>query len=155
VAPTIPVPAVAEVPVVVEIPKPTVVVQKAYVPITREQYLMGREVEYPTDIATEGHIADLLVRVNSLLSECPIAPTSITSGYRPGKYNVAAGGAKRSAHLTGQAVDLADPSKSFKEWLVANQELLVKYDLYMEHPIATPTWCHLQTRPTGVRIFRP
>jgi hypothetical protein len=36
-------------------------------------------------------------------------------------------------------------------------KLLEQYDLYMEDPLYTTTWVHLQTRPTksGSRVFKP
>lgn len=127
------------------------------VPLTREQYLMGRDAQYPPIEAVEVEIARLLYRVNRLLAAYGNGPVSITSGYRPGHYNTRAGGAAKSAHLTGEAVDLADSSGDLKKWIASNPNVLVEYNLYMEAPAATPTWCHLQTRATksGARIFNP
>lgn len=124
--------------------------------ITREQYLMGRDKQYPTTEQMEVDIAILLHRVNGLLVELN-AGEKVTSGYRPGHYNVRAGGARTSAHTTCEAIDLADPQGDTKKKIIANPSILEKYNLYMEHPDATPSWCHLQTRPTrsGSRIFKP
>lgn len=129
--------------------------------ISRELYLMGRESEYPTDETIEINIARLLYRVNKLLKKFGNTP-HMNSGYRPGRYNTLAGGSKRSAHLTGEAIDLTDPSPvgpitlgPLKAWIQQNPEVLVEFDLYMESPTATPNWCHLQTRPTNNRIFKP
>jgi uncharacterized protein YcbK (DUF882 family) len=125
--------------------------------VTREQYMMGRDTEYPTTEEIEVNAARLLHRVRGVLAEIGLTKVSITSGYRPGKYNKAAGGAAKSAHVTGEAVDLADYEDVIKTYLIKNPIKLDLWNLYMEDPSATPTWCHLQTRPTksGNRIFKP
>lgn len=64
-------------------------------------------------------------------------------------------GAKNSTHKTGEGVDLNDRQGKMKEWLYKNAHLLEKFDLYMEIGSMTPTWVHLQTRPTKRRMFYP
>jgi hypothetical protein len=125
------------------------------VPILVSEYLMGRDEEYPLSEEMYKNTTELVKTVNCLLRELGIKRWKINSGYRPGKYNEEAGGSTRSAHLTCEAVDLADPDGELKGRIT--EALLVKYDLYMEHPNSTPTWCHLQSRPTrsGRRIFKP
>jgi hypothetical protein len=80
-------------------------------------------------------------------------PMSVTSGYRCPVHNKAIGGAKRSAHLTGEAADISDPKGDLK--LFCTEAVLQAVGLWMEHPSATPGWAHLQVRPVGTRIFRP
>jgi uncharacterized protein YcbK (DUF882 family) len=84
-------------------------------------------------------------------------PLIVSSGYRSPEFNASIGGAKNSAHMSCEAIDLVDIDGKLKDWIAANVNILEELDLYMEHPSATPTWCHLQTRPTrsGNRIFRP
>lgn len=126
--------------------------------ITREVLLMGRDEEYPTTEEIEVNIARLLFRVNSFLKA--LGPDyqnlKVTSGYRPGKYNLMARGAPNSSHLTGEAIDLGYTGPSIIE-RITDKDLLTVYNLYMEDPTATPGWIHLQTRPTksGKRIFKP
>lgn len=100
--------------------------------------------------------ADLAERVSRLLDHLGVAP-SISSGFRTSKANSKAGGSAHSAHLTGQAVDLADQRGSLCHALTSDPNLLVQFDLYMENPFYTKTWCHLQSRPiaSGRRIFTP
>lgn len=78
----------------------------------------------------------------------------IYGGFRPGDCPI---GARGSSHKEGQGVDLFDPFGSLGAYLLARPTLLAKHGLYMEHPAATPTWCHLQTRQprSGARIFNP
>lgn len=62
-----------------------------------------------------------------------------------------------SAHLSGEAIDIADAKKELQAWCLANEPLLVSNSLFCEHFSATPTWVHFQTRApkSGVRFFRP
>lgn len=127
--------------------------------IERTDYRMGRDTEYPLTEDMEINEARLLFRVNALLTQFKDlvklgGPVQLSSGYRPGKYNVAAGGAAKSAHVTCEAVDVADANGDLKKWIVTNPTVLEKYDMYMEDPSKTPTWVHLQTRPTTTRIFK-
>ncbi len=98
----------------------------------------------------------LVRRVNALLAHWG-DKVYVSSGYRPAAYNQRAGGANKSAHMTCEAVDLRDAEGKLAKFIQDQSWLLQKYDLYMEDPAATPTWCHLQTRKTksGARIFKP
>lgn len=102
-------------------------------------------------------LARLLFRVNKLLSKLPegLWEGHITSGYRPGKYNVAAGGSPMSAHLICEAVDIADPAGKIDQHIDANPGLLIECDLYREHPTRTPGWVHLDIRKRSTRTFMP
>lgn len=130
--------------------------------ISQVDYMMGRDIQYPTTEEQEVNCTRLLFRVNALLMDWRKlvkvgGPPQLSSGYRPGHYNKAAGGAAKSAHLTCEAIDVADPTGELKKWIVTNPQVLEEYNLYMEDPSKTPTWCHLQIRPTlsGKRIFMP
>ena len=73
-------------------------------------------------------------------------------GFRPKNSTV---GAPFSKHKTGHAVDIYDPFGKLNDWIT--DELLTEFELYREHPDATPTWCHLQDISPGskIRTFRP
>ena len=110
----------------------------------------------------------LLVAVNGLLAELekagiqartnPKTGTVISGetggGFRPQNYPV---GAPRSAHKTGEAVDIFDPYGSIGGYLYVRQIMLTRAGLWMESPMATTGWCHLQTRPvkSGMTVFNP
>lgn len=66
-------------------------------------------------------------------------------------------GAPQSSHKQGMAVDVFDKTNELDEWAFKNQDRLRLFDLYIEHPQATPRWCHLTTRPpgSGKRVFLP
>lgn len=115
---------------------------------------MGRDKEYPLNQELENNLKTLLLAVNKFRTLYGL-PMTVSSGYRPGKYNSAAGGAKTSSHLTLQAVDFKDADGKIKAFILKDISILEKCGLYMEHQDATPTWCHLQIRPTKNRIFKP
>ncbi len=80
-------------------------------------------------------------------------PMTITSGYRCPKHNAEVGGSKHSAHLSGEAADLADPAGDLKKWMTA--DMLAIYDLWAEDYWCTLSWLHVQVRPAHHRIFQP
>lgn len=60
-----------------------------------------------------------------------------------------------SRHLSGEAVDIADPDGKLMEWCKANAELLEKAELWCED--GTVGWVHFQIKPpkSGKRFFLP
>jgi hypothetical protein len=122
--------------------------------ISREEVLMGRDSEYPLDQQLEKNLSNLLSALNKFRAEYG-KPMYVSSGYRPGKYNAAAGGAEHSSHLVCEACDFHDPKGELDEFCTRNLELLEQCGLYLEDPTYTPGWCHLQIRPTKNRIFKP
>ena len=129
--------------------------------ITRDEVLKGRERDYPLDSELELNLSRLLDAVNRIRKEWG-KPLIVTSGYRPGHYNKSARGAKRSAHMTCEAVDFQDKDGEFGKWCLANLKLLEEAGLYMESPLYTheppaKRWIHLQIRApkSGNRVFIP
>ena len=122
-------------------------------------YWMGRQEKYKADLTEEivANAAILVERVHKLL-EAFGEDRPISSGWRPPAVNGAtAGAAPKSKHMTGQAIDLADPEGDLDEWCMANAEVLEGLELWLEHPAATKSWCHLQSVPpkSGNRVFYP
>ena len=101
--------------------------------------------------------AILAERVSKLLEHLGHKSANITSGFRTAEANLLANGAKNSAHLTGEAVDIEDPDGQLDIKIASDPSLLVTYDLYAENGYATHGWCHLSIKPTlsGRRIFTP
>ncbi len=120
--------------------------------ITMAEILMGREEEFPLSNELKANAKLLLVAVNKLRALYG-RPMYVSSGYRPGHFNTSAGGAVNSPHITCQAVDFADRDGKLEAWLT--EDILKECGLYKEDPIHTPTWVHVQTRPTKNRIFKP
>lgn len=120
--------------------------------VSRKEILKGRDVEYPLTPELESNLVKLLEALNKLRALWK-KPMVVTSGYRPGHYNKSAGGAKNSAHLTCEAADISDLGGELKKF--CTPEILKKCGLYMEDPGSTPSWAHLQIRPTRSRIFTP
>lgn len=82
----------------------------------------------------------------------------ITSGWRPPMYNATVpGAARKSHHMTGKAVDLADEDGSLDEWCMDNLNILEELGLWMEAPAFTKGWAHFQIVPprSGRRVFNP
>lgn len=135
--------------------------------ISNLQYFGGK----PHTEGQEVFAARLLYRRNRLRMEwmrstgrdCPIDPDTGTeiSGSRHGQGDggfrlpTATTGAVNSAHKEAAAVDDYDPDNTFDTWLDefelggGDNSKLAEYDLYREHPSATPGWCHLTTRAPG------
>lgn len=122
---------------------------------TQEKHL---EREQSPECTTEVriHAADLAERVSRLCDRLGIRP-SITSGFRTASANSSAGGKVASAHMTGEAVDIADPKGEIGAAVLSDPGLLSEFDLYVEDPRFTKGWVHLQIRATksGRRIFIP
>lgn len=104
----------------------------------------------------------LLKAVNALLVDLKWdKEVSISSGFRTSSVNSSiSGAAKKSAHMTGEAIDLVD-DKDQSLCRACTREILEKHGLYREDSDYTKgkntNWTHLQTRPTrsGSRIFKP
>lgn len=128
--------------------------------IDLKAYWMGRDEKYPEAMTPEiaADAQDLLDRVNSLLADFG-EERSVNSGWRPPQVNASTpNAAPKSKHMLGQAVDLADPEGDLDDWCAENDgERLKSYGLWMEHPAATKSWCHLQSEPpkSGRRVFYP
>jgi hypothetical protein len=118
--------------------------------ISREEISKGQLI--PPKL--EANLQLLLERLNKFRKEYA-KPMIVVSGYRQSNHNRKIGGAPNSAHLSCQAADFADVDRTLTKF--CTNEVLQKFDLYMEDPSHTPTWVHLQTRPTksGRRIFIP
>lgn len=116
-----------------------------------------REQDPSCDAAVRANAEELAERVSKLLLEVDFHPARVSSGFRTATANAAAGGAKKSAHMAGQAVDIADPAGSLCHSILRYPHVLEMFDLYMENPQHSPGWVHLQTRrvKSGRRIFNP
>lgn len=128
----------------------------SFTSITPDQYLMERDKISPLSQTQEQNMNNLLKAVNNLLKNYN-QPIKISSGYRPPQINQSVGGARQSAHTTCEAVDLADPNGYLCNWILNNIHLLKQFGLYMENPMFTKGWVHLQIRPTrsGNIVFLP
>lgn len=122
--------------------------------ITRDEILMGRDKEFPLNGTLESNLQKLLTALNKFRTIYG-KPMKVSSGYRPGKYNKAAGGATKSNHMICMACDFIDIDSSLDSFCVANQHVLEECGLYLEHPKWTNTWCHLDIFHRKRHIFIP
>lgn len=83
----------------------------------------------------------------------------VRSGWRPPMINeTTPGAAKKSLHLTCEAIDLEDPQHELSVWCFHHADTVLRdLGLWLEHPDKTPTWCHVQLKPplSNRRVFFP
>lgn len=123
-----------------------------------------RRVKYAKDYTNEilENAKTLLEKVNAFLQDLGVMSARVSSGWRPPSVNASVpGSAKRSLHMTGKAIDIVDTSGELDKLIMEKEQdllargqpsLLKKYDLWLEHPDHTRTWCHLDI---GNRTDRP
>ena len=81
-------------------------------------------------------------------------PISIHCAYRPSAYNIAIGGASRSAHTEGKAIDFSIAGISCDDVRIKLVSELDKLLIRMEH-LDKSTWIHIDTRQSQPRYFIP
>ena len=128
--------------------------------LTLADYFMGRDVAHAHELTAELllNARDTVKRANDLLRLAGRASCPVNSGWRPHAINATIPNASpRSRHLTCQAVDLGDQDGTLDAWCIAHQDALAALGLWLEHPSATPGWCHVQIVPpgSGRRVFMP
>lgn len=122
-------------------------------------YYMGRDKPHRDELTRElrANARETLRRVNRLLKRAGLA-RAVSSGWRPAAINAAVpGAAQNSRHMHCLAIDLEDRDGALDAWCLANLHELEAIGLWLEHPDATPGWCHLQIQPprSGNRVFHP
>ena len=127
--------------------------------ITLADYFMGRDQSHAHELtdALRANAMLTIERANLLLRRAALAGV-VSSGWRPHAINAAIPNASpRSKHLSCQAIDLDDPDDALDAWCFCNLPVLAAIGLWLEHPDATPGWCHLQVVPpgSGRRVFMP
>ena len=127
--------------------------------ITLREYWKGRDVSHAKELTPEIRKAasETVQRANQLLALMNWGPVIVSSGWRPPSINAAAGGSKRSNHLTGHAVDLSDPDGKIDAWCMANLDKLEQVGIWLESPDRTKNWSHWQIKSpaSGNRVFNP
>jgi hypothetical protein len=128
--------------------------------LTLSDYFMGRDLTHAVelDAALHSNACVIVSRVNELLRLTGMTAARVNSGWRPHSINAAiAHASPRSRHLTCQAIDLGDADGALDAWCMQHLDRLQALGLWLEHPDATPGWCHVQTVPprSGRRVFMP
>jgi hypothetical protein len=125
--------------------------------ISVAEYYMGRDKKYPLTEALRENAEETVAKANALLSRFG-ETRKVASGWRPPAVNaVTQNAAKKSLHMTCEAVDLEDHDGMLDDWCLERPEVLQELGLWQEHPSATKGWCHLQIVPprSGKRVFYP
>lgn len=125
--------------------------------ISREEVLMGRDKQFSLSEEQEKNLEQLLECLNKL-RVLYNKPMYVSSGYRPASINAnIKGAAKKSNHIMCLACDFRDLDGKIDEWCLENLDKLEQCGLYLESPMHTPGWCHLQAIAprSGNRVFIP
>ncbi|MCS6281472.1 MAG: hypothetical protein HUM72_12640 [Dolichospermum sp.] len=122
--------------------------------ISVNEYLMGRDKEFPLDMLQARNMAELLSRVNWLFGTLEIHAT-VSSGYRPSALNNKIGGAKMSTHTVCAGIDLKDTEGFLAAKILDHLDLLEECGLWLENPEVTVGWVHLDLKQRKSRIFNP
>jgi hypothetical protein len=131
--------------------------------ITLEEYLMGRDKEFPLDMLQARNAANLLGRVNYLFGRLNLS-APVSSGYRPSAINKTIGGAKLSTHTVCAGIDILDKFGKIGILLSKRTDLLEQCGLWLENPNYTVKidangnkvhWVHLDIKERKNRIFNP
>jgi len=119
--------------------------------ITLDMYLNKHKNNPELDQTVINNAKELLKRVNSLFTEIGMDSWDIivTSGWRPRAYNLSVGGARKSRHIKGQAIDLYDPTGQLYEILSRHLPKLTRRRLSLEDGRYTKGWVHIQWPPPG------
>lgn len=98
------------------------------------------------------NLAQLHYRLNFLRRLTPFA-WIINRGFSTSEEQIAIYKAKGlppkmgSEHLSGNAVDVADPEGKLKLWILQNLDLIEQLHLFLEDFDHTETWTHIQQMP--------
>ena len=123
--------------------------------ITLSEYLTAAGRDLTADCCTDHlfNARELLGKVNAALEAFDAHrgahfPAIVTSGYRtPAINKCIPNAAKKLLHMTGQAIDIRDRTGELDAYFLsgAGALVLMRCGLWLEHPSATPNWCHLQS----------
>jgi hypothetical protein len=125
--------------------------------ISVAEYYMGRDKKYPLNDELRANADEIVAKASELLSRFGQL-RRVSSGWRPPAINATTpGAARKSLHMSCEAVDLEDEDGSLDDWCLEHPEVLQEIGLWQEHPAATKGWCHLQIVPprSGKRVFFP
>ena len=103
----------------------------------------------PVDVRTNiEHLAEQLQVIRDHIGQ----PLTVTSGYRSPAHNKAVGGAPKSFHVQGKAVDLKARDMSAKELAATITALMIEGKIAKGGIGLYSTWVHYDTRGSHVRF---
>jgi len=122
------------------------------------EYYMGRDKLFPLDFTQQIQInaAIIVAKVNQLLQVSGFS-RRVVSGWRPPTVNASTpGAAPLSNHMRALACDLEDKDGQLDAWCLANLDKLEEIGLWLEDPVSTIGWCHVQcvAPHSGNRVFK-
>lgn len=123
--------------------------------MTFEEYIMGRDKVYPLTEQMKQDALEVVSKSNIILG-CFGDYRKVNSGYRPELINsTVRNAALHSNHIICRAVDIEDVDGKLDFYCMTHQEKLAEIGLWLENPVGTPGWCHVQIVPprSGHRVF--
>lgn len=118
--------------------------------ISRKEYLMGRDAQFPADFTPEldENTDELLGAVNEFSADYK-GQLLVNSGWRPRSINdLTPHASKTSKHLDCLAIDLNDTDGKLWQYILDNLDKAAALNLYFEDARWTRTktggWCHIQ-----------
>lgn len=119
--------------------------------ITLTDYYMGRDATHGAELtpALRRNAERTVAAANALLDRFG-EDRRVNSGWRPKAINAATKGADpESPHVTCEGIDIEDHDGALKEWCLSHPaDVIACGFVAIETPKITPTWCHLQIRPS-------
>lgn len=120
----------------------------------------------PNDLNPKGHDLTLfqaqklkeLADTISKIEEAYGGGFTVTSGFRTEEDQLRINPKNpRSAHRTGEAVDVLDLDGRIYDFCIDNLGLIIELGVYLECKTYTRRWCHMQIKApkSGNRIFIP
>lgn len=107
--------------------------------------------------AIKRNLVGVFITISSIIRHLSLDRPTITSAFRNEEYNRLIGGAKRSAHMRGRAVDMVFESHDAEDIRQIFRPLLDAFYIRMENNPGAP-WIHIDTvviMPGMQRYFLP
>lgn len=125
----------------------------------------AKSAELTEEVVANAEVTIELINKFFIAMSIDISSLKVSSGFRPSAVNKSVGGAKKSGHTIGFAIDFHDIDGNLDAVISSDkgQEELKRLGLWQEHPADTNGWCHLdritravKDRPScKIRQFKP
>lgn len=118
------------------------------------------QTAYPLEV-TPKLLSDafyFLKKIEKILLDLGLLNPIVTSGWRPIEVNKLIGGAPKSYHCLGRAIDLRDEASGLYKLIEERSTLLTTHGLWLEDGRFTKGWVHLdegERTEREIRIFKP
>lgn len=98
---------------------------------------------------------DIYLKAINIVRQAYGKPMYVNCFYRSVAWDKSKGRSGNSQHCQCRACDFRDTDGALDAWCMANQDILAKAGLWLEHPDYTKGWCHLDLKDRKNRVFIP